>query len=662
MRHFAVLLLLFGASLFSQAQDADSLASYQPGYDYHVFPDGSLWRINSLTDCYRTAPGSGIFQKYDALANRLGDRLYSGYRHQSIDVCFPQPGIVLLHGNLQLGQVLEKTTIFLWSENSGQSWEVGYFPKGIHKEALGNDTAGTLWLLTKEDRLYHSTDLGENWNRVRLQPDQEARAAWEKHCLQLPDCRPGAIGSIEFTQDNWLTHQTLPAPDFRCGPEQFDHRALLVSQWQNGLLARQGEYLYYTPLDSLHWQCLRKDIFRTLVTPDGKELWVTTNRSKLFQYASPEAPPTQYDLPTPLRVYKMSWHNESLYLLGHERRLFYGNQEGFQVMTLVMEAVPIRAAVRCRTANSFYSYDRNEVFLSQDTGKGWKRIAYAPALIRDMRVADSNTLELWHDRRTSSLTRIDLSTYQSKAFDGTSPIVHFNIDSIVGVEVKSIQKNPYDYYFSILHYAADESGNLVPHFMETDTVEANLSLDSVRPISVQDLRDLLYSLQMQPDKPLQAGDFQVAPEEVQQFRETLPTIEHSPIDYRAHFSGVDIPYLESIPDSLRLASPDQLKNALRIGAFSRSFKNVGGSSFSVKIIDNTGRKLIFDCLYATQAAYLLPWHVQLDHHHYMSYHLAFSRFWQHHLPARFTGMNNFDPALLFWSMEAYLRKVGHHAP
>ncbi|MGD1847918.1 MAG: hypothetical protein ACFB10_21190 [Salibacteraceae bacterium] len=172
MRYFLMCLFLLFAPQCLQAQDPDSLATIQPGNKLHVFPDGSLWSINRLSHCYRSAPGSGVFYKYTGFDSLLGLSLYTDHLPYSVYVRFPKPNTVLLHGNLQLKNSPQKTAAFLRSTNSGQSWEAGQFPKGCQKKNLGHDAEGTLWLLTKNDRLYCSKDLGNSWNRIRLRQRQ----------------------------------------------------------------------------------------------------------------------------------------------------------------------------------------------------------------------------------------------------------------------------------------------------------------------------------------------------------------------------------------------------------------------------------------------------------------------------------------------------------
>ncbi|MGD1848765.1 MAG: hypothetical protein ACFB10_25520, partial [Salibacteraceae bacterium] len=186
-----------------------------------------------------------------------------------------------------------------------------------------------------------------------------------------------------------------------------------------------------------------------------------------------------------------------------------------------------------------------------------------------------------------------------------------------------------------------------------------MDLDSIPPLPLGSLQELLRAMQREPHWRPQAADFQITAADVAQFRTGVAQLQHSPFT-QTLIDEEQRRYLLSMPDSFYTASPVRLSNAVRMGKYLK--ERLGNCQFKVTFTDVSGENLTFTCAYFQQASYLLPWQVEANHHHNMSYHLAFSRFWQQHLPPNFTGVENFDPGLLFWSMEAYLRRLGYKAP
>ncbi|MGD1847919.1 MAG: hypothetical protein ACFB10_21195, partial [Salibacteraceae bacterium] len=431
----------------------------------------------------------------------------------------------------------------------------------------------------------------------------------------MPNCRPGSSDSLEVTQDGWTTFQTLPGPDASCGAKLYTHRSSKPLLLRNGLLALRGQYLYYTPLDRVYWQCLQQGVSQILVTPDGKHLWITTLKKELLRYQDPTITPLSFALPPQFMAQKMVWKNQSLYVFSSEHRLFYGNENGFQLRTLVQAGSTLHASIQCPAGEAIYGAYQHAVLLSQDSGQSWKRIAFAPWPIQDLRVTDAGKLELWHGVNHPVLLQMDLSSYAFERHQGTSPIHEFNIDSLVAVTVYSLQLNRRRAKKSMIRYATTEGGALFPEFSEAYENGTAMDLDSIPPLPLGSLQELLRAMQREPHWRPQAVDFQITAADVDHFRTAVAQLQRSPFS-QASIDEEQRRYLLSMPDSFYTASPVRLSNAVRMGKYLK--ERLGNWQLKVTFSDASGENLTFTCVYFQQAPYLLPWQVEANHHHNMS--------------------------------------------
>jgi hypothetical protein len=523
--------------------------------------------------------------------------------------------------------------IIYHTTDGGATWKAVNFGQDGWIDDATNLDNGEAWLSVAGSGIAYTTNYGTTWKKFNI-PDIKQRFA----AIYFNAKREGIIGSlwnsIAYTTNNCQSWKQLPTPldqkKYNKTNRESRPEITHVALFNNYLLVKQEEFVFYSQRDSINWVWLPKysDFY---TDPYNSALFFCSAKGNFIRSDSSFTPIHVFE--ETLQHYDAKCRNGSLFVVGQNSMVQF-NQQNTRVATpfsanATTGAQPVYVGY---AGNNSIGVQDNKIFSQSVYNGKWDYLFTFPYPLEKGMLSVTAEQELLYYTE-NDLFYFNFSGKQIRTVSKKVMIANFIANGIRKIVFSAGSRGCFHYYENKLEYTrqGDEFGNVVETSRaskgKTGLPEYEATIDRERVNAFVSQLPTLFNGSRETtlqDLNFTAEEYEQCKKDILEFQkyQLQPKKKKEPA-FQFAVNNLDFSRLLNLVDSVKNIGNKELAGYLtRLSGFWST------TSFwkSIELINEKNEKLTLNSNYCSENPFYMPWNISLNGYTMVSTDFEINRF------------------------------------